>query len=146
MPDPFLAIGMAGDSSKLEHANPMAAMAEWARTWARLVTSELAGEAPVGDGDDAGRLRDSIHAPDLEISPGRVSMTWTSDAPYAGFVIEGTSPHPIYPKNVKALHWDDVFTLHVNHPGTAANPFPRRAIDHLLPEMTSSLAALFEEI
>lgn len=137
---------MAGDSSKLEHANPMALMAEWAKIWARLVTSELAGEAPVGQGDDAGRLRDSIGAPDMEIGAGRVAMTWSTDVPYAPFVIEGTSPHPIYPKNVRALHWDDVFALHVNHPGTAANPFPQRAIDHLLPEMTSSLAALFEEI
>jgi hypothetical protein len=72
-------------------------------------------------------------------------MTWTSDVPYAEFVIGGTSPHPIYPKNVRALHWDDIFAAHVNHPGTKPDPFPRRAIDRLLPEMTSSLAALFEE-
>ena len=146
MSDPLLAIGMAGDSSRLDGFDATAAMTEWAKTWARLVTSELAAEAPVGQGDGAGRLRDSIGAPEIKAGGGRVSMTWTSDAPYAGFVIEGTAPHPIYPKNVRALHWDDVFALHVNHPGTAANPFPQRAIDHLLPEMTSSLADLFEEI
>lgn len=144
--DPLLAIGMSGDSSKLEGFDSMAAMAEWAKTWARLVTTELAGEAPIGEGDSSGALRDSIGPPAIEAGAGRVSMTWTSDVPYAGFVIEGTSPHPIYPKNVRALHWDDVFALHVNHPGTQPNPFPQRAIDHLLPEMTSSLADLFKEI
>lgn len=146
MSDPLLAIGMAGDSSKLDGFDATAAMAEWAKAWARLVTAELASEAPVGNGDGAGRLRDSIGEPAIETGAGRVSMTWTSDVPYAGFVLEGTSPHPIYPKNVRALHWDDVFAMHVNHPGTKPNPFPRLAIDHLLPELTSSLAAIFEEI
>jgi hypothetical protein len=144
--DPFLAIGMAGEASKLNEFDATVAMAEWAKTWARLVTSELRDEAPVGQDDDAGRLRDSIGPPELELSPGRVAMTWSTDVEYAPFVIEGTQPHPIYPKNARALHWDDVFALHVNHPGTQANPFPQRAIDRLLPEMTSSLAALFKEI
>lgn len=146
MPDPLLAIGMAGDSSRLKDFDALAAMAEWAKRWSRVVTGEVAGEAPVGQGEDAGALRDSIHDPAIESGGGRVSMTWSSDVPYAPFVIEGTAPHPIYPKNVRALHWDDVFALHVQHPGTKPDPFPQHAIDRLLPEMTTSLAALFEEI
>lgn len=144
--DPFLAIGMSGDSSALEDFDATAAMTEWARVWARVVTAELAREAPVGQGENAGALRDSIGEPAIESGAGRVSMTWTSAVPYAPFVIEGTSPHPIYPVNVRALHWDDVFAAHVNHPGTKPNPFPERVIDRLLPEMSSSLADLFKEI
>jgi hypothetical protein len=144
--DPLLAIGMSGDSSKLAEFDGLAAMSEWAKIWSRLVTAELAKEAPVGQDENSGRLRDSIREPAIEAGAGRVAMTWTSDVPYAGFVIEGTSPHPIYPVNVRALHWDGIFAAHVQHPGTAPNPFPERAIDRLLPEMTSSLAALFEEI
>ena len=143
---PFLAIGMSGDSSNLEDFDAPAAMAEWARIWSRVVTAELAREAPVGQGDNAGALRDSIGEPAIETGAGRVSMTWTSAVPYAGFVIEGTSPHPIYPVNVRALHWDSVFAAHVDHPGTKPNPFPERAIDRLLPELTSSLADLFAEM
>lgn len=144
--DPLLAIGMSGDSSKLDGFDAGAVMGEWAKIWARLVTAELVSEAPVGQDENAGRLRDSIGEPAIEAGAGRVSMTWTSDAPYAGFVIEGTSPHPIYPVNVRALHWDAIFAAHVDHPGTKPDPFPQRAIDRLLPEMVSSLAALFEEI
>lgn len=146
MSDPLLAIGMAGDSSKLREFDALAAMSEWAKVWSRLVTAELAGEAPVGQDENAGRLRDSIGEPAIATGVGRVSMTWTSDVPYAEFVIGGTQPHPIYPKNVRALHWDDVFAMHVNHPGTKPDPFPQRAIDHLLPELTASLAAIFEEL
>lgn len=146
MSDPLLAIGMAGDSSRLTSLDVAAAMAEWAKKWSRLVTRELADEAPVGQDADAGRLRDSIHEPGVEAGGGRVAMTWTSEVPYAEFVIAGTAPHPIYPKNARALHWDDVFALHVEHPGTKPDPFPQRAIDRLLPEMTASLAELFEEI
>lgn len=146
MSDPLLAIGMSGDSSRLTGLDVAAEMAVWARKWASVVTAELAGEAPVGHDENAGRLRDSIGAPAIEAGAGRVSMTWTSDVPSVGFVIEGTQPHPIYPVNVRALHWDDVFAAHVNHPGTKPDPFPQRAIDRLLPELTASLAALFEEL
>jgi hypothetical protein len=144
--DPLLGIGMSGDSSKLSGLDVTAAMAEWAKTWSVMVTVELVGEAPVGKDENAGRLRDSIGLPDIESGGGKVSMTWTSDVPYAGFVIEGTQPHPIYPVNVRALHWDDVFAAHVNHPGTKPDPFPQRAIDRLLPELTTSLAAIFKEL
>jgi hypothetical protein len=146
VPDSFFSAALEGDSSKLAGLDVTAEMAAWAKKWSSVVTGELAGAAPVGQGENAGALRDSIGAPAIEAGAGRVSMTWTSDAPYAGFVIAGTSPHPIYPKNVKALHWDDVFALHVNHPGTQPDPFPQRAIDHLLPELTASLAAIFEEM
>lgn len=142
----FFSSSLEGDSSKLEDLDPLAAMAKWARTWSRAVTAELVNEAPVGTGDGSGGLRDSIHEPPVETGLGRVSMTWTSDKSYAEYVLAGTSPHPIYPKNAKALHWDDVFAAYVNHPGTQPNPFPQRAIDHLLPELTASLAALFEEL
>ena len=48
-------------------------------------------------------------------------------APYAKFVHFGTKPHPITPKNKKALKWVDGtitrFAKSVKHPGYKGDPF-----------------------
>lgn len=50
-------------------------------------------------------------------------------APYALYVEKGTRPHEIYPVNARCLAFEVgmlggmVFTMHVHHPGTKANPF-----------------------
>lgn len=46
-------------------------------------------------------------------------------APYAEFVILGTSPHMIFPKSAGALFWDgaDHPVASVLHPGTKPNPY-----------------------
>ena len=45
----------------------------------------------------------------------------------------GTAPHPIFPKNKKALHWfdgsGDHFALYVRHPGFPAMPHIRPAMN-----------------
>lgn len=56
-----------------------------------------------------------------------------ANAPYALFVHEGTGPHPIDPVNARVLRFPAksgfiVFTPHVDHPGTAAQPFLRDAL------------------
>jgi hypothetical protein len=45
----------------------------------------------------------------------------------------GTAPHEITPVTAQVLHFiakdgTEVFTKHVNHPGTSPNPFMRRGI------------------
>ena len=54
------------------------------------------------------------------------------DGPIAAYVIRGTKPHPIEPVTAQALHFfasdgTEVFTQHVDHPGTAPNPFNQAA-------------------
>ena len=47
-------------------------------------------------------------------------------APYAKFVHDGTAPHVIKPKRMKALanvKTGQMFGKKVNHPGTKANPY-----------------------
>lgn len=46
-------------------------------------------------------------------------------APYAEYVILGTGPHDIWPKNAGALFWDGAEhpVPFVYHPGTSPNPY-----------------------
>jgi hypothetical protein len=57
----------------------------------------------------------------------------TQRAPHAPFVIHGTQPHKIFPKDKKALRWvvgnRFVFAKFVNHPGNRADPYIDRAAD-----------------
>ena len=49
--------------------------------------------------------------------------------PIALYVIKGTRPHPIDPVRARFLHWfnyetgENVYATHVEHPGTAPNPY-----------------------
>ena len=51
----------------------------------------------------------------------------TNSAPYAGYVLNGTGPHTILPRTMRALAWPTAggmaFAHSVNHPGTAPNDF-----------------------
>lgn len=55
--------------------------------------------------------------------------------PYAAFVSQGTGPHDIYPVKALALAFLGgslgglVFTKHVRHPGTRANPYIKDTAD-----------------
>jgi hypothetical protein len=66
--------------------------------------------------------------------PGALQVVWMNDADYAGYVIGGTSAHPISAPgqgpgslHAKALHFNGadggVFRKTVMHPGTRANPY-----------------------
>ena len=61
-----------------------------------------------------------------------VKITITSDTPYSSFVHEGTRPHIIRPVRKQVLKFQvggrTVFTKEVNHPGTKARPFLRKAL------------------
>lgn len=56
-------------------------------------------------------------------------------APYWWHVEYGTAPHVITPKKSKALRFqigkDEVYAKKVQHPGTAPNPFVKRAVNTL---------------
>lgn len=58
---------------------------------------------------------------------------------YGWFVREGTAPHEIVPRLAKALRFfigdQEIFAMKVNHPGTQANPYHRRVMANLMPQI-----------
>ena len=60
-------------------------------------------------------------------------------APYAPFVVFGTKPHKIYPKDKKALRWVTgngfVFAKFVNHPGYRGDNYLETAAADAVREM-----------
>ena len=70
------------------------------------------------------------------IAGGRQVGHDTRRAPHAKFVIQGTRPHTIRPKNKKALRWVDGngfrFAKFVNHPGYRGDPYMDAAADDAL--------------
>lgn len=90
------------------------------------VQNEARRRAPV----DTGRLRSSIVS---RAEGGGRSLGYAvgSNVSYAAAVEYGTSPHVIKPKYKQALYWPGAAhpVAQVNHPGTAAQPFLRPAIE-----------------
>lgn len=154
MADPLLSFGMAGDSgaaTRLQAFDASIKMVAWADRVGPLIKREMQNQAPVAkDGQaDAGRLKQSI-AYDRKTRLGGVTLTFHTDVPYAPYVVEGTPRHDIDAKNARFLHFiardgNEVFTKHVNHPGTHPDPFPQRAVDRLLPEITATFVAMFDK-
>lgn len=90
------------------------------------VQNEARRRAPV----DTGRLRSSIVSR-AEGSGRSLGYVIGTNVNYAAAVEYGTSPHVITPKNKRALYWPGAAhpVAKVNHPGTAAKPFLRPAIE-----------------
>lgn len=98
----------------------------------RLITADAKQRTPVRTGN----LRRSIEPdPVTATGPFTVSGSVTAHADYAAAVHEGTKPHVIRAKNVKALKFDvggkTLFRRSVNHPGTTARPFLRNAAEQV---------------
>jgi len=76
-----------------------------------------------------GALRQSLY--NRAIPNGRAVGHDTNRAPYAAFVLLGTRPHVIKPKNKKALRWVSgngfVFAKSVKHPGYRGDNYLLRA-------------------
>lgn len=119
---------------------------EWADQVEPILLAAIQRNAPVSKGPGSGRrgsgvrLRDSFSA-QRHTSPVGVSIDFISRAPQAKWVLGGTRPHEIRPRNAKALYWVDRGGSHfarlVHHPGTKPNPFVRRAVRPLVPLLTA---------
>jgi hypothetical protein len=80
-----------------------------------------------------GKLESSIGWRSLVVRGTNPSAEFFADTPYANIVAKGSKPHPIDPKpgNPTGLLWwndpwpdgDLVHAHHVDHPGTAPDPF-----------------------
>jgi hypothetical protein len=137
------------DGNRLGAFDMEIALDAWADEVRPLIVAALKAAAPVAaNGDDQGRLRNSISST-AEIAGETVTLTFTADVPYAGYVVDGTAAHDIRPSTKKALFWAGA--AHpvglVHHPGTRPNNFAERAIVPLLSAIQARLeAAVADEL
>lgn len=118
----------------------------WAAEAGETLATAVRDAAPVGrrEGDNHnGQLRDSIGHRAL-IDSRSATVQVYSRVSYVSYVIRGTPPHPIEPRNVSRLHWieggNHVYRSRVYHPGTKPNPFPERAAKPIAPIINGKLA------
>lgn len=93
---------------------------------ARALQNNIKKEAPY----DQGRLKRSIRV-DTRITKKFSIITGYYDegvAPHGDYVLFGTDPHVITPKNKKALKTPYGAFKRVNHPGTKPNDFLGRGL------------------
>lgn len=71
----------------------------------------------------------------------------TSDSPYITFVTEGTAPHVILPRGMRALFWPGARhpVAMVHHPGTAPNPFVEEAYAARESELAARAVGILEQ-
>lgn len=91
-----------------------------------------------------GRLKSSVK----KQSSGSGGYVFVSKniAPYAFWVIDGTRPHTIIPKNGKALSWPGAKhpVKKVRHPGTKPNPFVDKAAQKMMSDIEKKVK-IFED-
>jgi len=124
----------------------------WANVVRPLVRGALKSKAPIGQGSNGsrpGRFRASITQRTTSRT-GSVLIEFGSPAPYASFVVSGTRPHTIVPRNARVLHFrtarGDVFAARVNHPGTRPNDFAQRAVLPILPEIHDTFSLIMHDV
>ena len=94
----------------------------------KILKEAMLHEAP----ERTGALKRGIHYRTFGTSESAYARFY-DDEDYAFFVLQGTSPHDIYPSSKRALYWpgaDHPVTV-VHHPGTRADPFTDRAMEAL---------------
>lgn len=109
------------------------------------IESAAKREAPVNKQTGGGNLRQSIKSR----MTGKMSGIVEVGAEYGIYVHEGTRPHMIRARTMKALanrRTNQFFGRTVNHPGTAANPFLQRAVDIAQKEVDSYFMNAVENV
>lgn len=107
--------------------------------WMKVLVEQVEQTAQAMCPKDTGALADSISGsvvPGANVTQSGLTTVAVGEvsagdetAPYAVYVHEGTAPHPIEPRQAPMLVFPSrrsgitVFTKHVDHPGTRANPF-----------------------
>jgi hypothetical protein len=92
-----------------------------------------------------GRLAQSIIK---EIGDGEARIA--ALAPYAIYVVNGTAPHEIKPRNARVLCFKAggkmIFTPVVHHPGTKPNPFMQEAVENARNNVDKTFGELWLEM
>jgi hypothetical protein len=118
----------------------------WAKDAGPVALGLLRARAPFR----TGAFRNSITSR-TEASPASLLLVFYSTSAYAGFIVDGTKPHPIAARNARALRWLGPggmgvnFAARVSHPGTKANEFAQEAMTVAGPAMARLLAIAVEE-
>jgi hypothetical protein len=131
------------------------AAGRWAKASGPIAREAIRKRAPVGKTVNArgkqarsGALKDSV-ADRYSSSAGVSRVEIGTSASYASFVVKGTGPHVIVPRNARVLYFQvggvGVFARRVNHPGTRANDFPGRAMKAVLPGIRTSFTEIMRE-
>ena len=105
-------------------------------------TGPLADETPRRTGKLARSTFFRISGKDLQevviLQPARTPEEYGGHF-YGWFVREGTEPHEIRPRLAKALRFfigdEEVFAMKVDHPGTRPNPYHKRVLSRLMPDV-----------
>ncbi len=118
---------------------------KWVAETGPILERAIRAEAPVGTKGRVGALRDSISFRP-RIGSTSASVEFYSRVPYAKYVIHGTPPHTIEPRNARMLRWEEsgqvIYRSRVNHPGAKANNFPERAVRPLVPLVSRKMRNL----
>lgn len=110
-----------------------------------ILVDAMAAETPVSDSPNdpmPGTLAESHSYQDGDEGRLEIISEDPRGIPLARFIIRGTQPHPIDPLGPYPLHWiggggEDVFAMHVDHPGTAPDPFNQRAWEDVRDEVVA---------
>lgn len=104
-------------------------------------------EAGAARHNKTGALFQSIY--NRAIPNGREVGHDPARAPHAMFVIFGTRPHNIGPKNKKALRWAGgggfIFAKFVNHPGYIGDDYMQRAADEAVRQFDTIVTNTLKE-
>lgn len=104
-------------------------------------------QSGAGRHNKTGALFRSVY--NRSIPKGREVGHDPGQAPHAIFVVMGTRPHEIRPKNKKALRWPSggmfAFASVVKHPGTLADPYHIRAADQAVRQFDRIVNSSFKE-
>jgi hypothetical protein len=143
-----LTVSVSGDHRNFSgRFNWDEAAAVWGKEAAPLGQGMLRSHAPFRTGE----LRQDIRYRQ-EAAAGERMIVFYATVPQAAWVIKGTRPHQILPRNAKALRWLGPgglgaarFAKKVNHPGTKPNNFPERAIKPIGNAIAQMFARIVKE-
>lgn len=109
-------------------------MPGWRHLGERILGQAIA-DCPVGeetDGWQGPHLKDALVLIVIGGEDPRLMVGSKERGDLLSYVHDGTVAHGIDPVNASVLHFfvdgDEVFTKHVDHPGTTANPFVLDAV------------------
>jgi hypothetical protein len=112
---------------------------------AKLAKETLQRATPVGPRQPGEPDRPHMQSLWHQETTGPSASIVFNEAPYASYLFEGTAPHEIRPVRASALHFfaggTEVWTQHVDHPGTLANP---RLLDALDDQLEKAQGDLFD--
>ena len=143
-----------------EPAIRIAAVNQALRNCGHILVPAIKAETPVGKhygpkqshgrtlrGSTAARIVVDSEVQELAITQ---NARTSQGVGYGIFVREGTVAHDIYPHTKKVLRFytstgSPVFSRHVHHPGTKANPYPQRALQSVRGQLEDEVSRINED-